>query len=170
MHSTTDIDTEAQIAFRKPQRRDGSTLWELIRTCKPLDENSTYAYLLLCEHFPETCVIAELEGRVVGFISGYRPPTRPDAIFVWQVAVHPDARGRRLGLRMLQELVNRPACEGATRMETTVTPSNEASLRMFQSFARSIAAELKSEDYFTVEDLGETGHEPERLITISPLQ
>ena len=168
MHLKTD--TESDVSFRRPQRRDGSTLWELIRTCKPLDENSPYAYLLLCEHFPETCVVAELDGRIVGFISGYRPPTRSDAVFVWQVAVHPGARGRKLGVRMLHELVNRPACADATRIETTVTPSNEASRRMFQSFARSINAELKSEDYFAANDLGDTGHEPERLITIGPLQ
>ena len=168
METTTDIT--AEILFRRPERPDGTTLCELVRTCKPLDENSTYLYVLLCEHFPETCVVAELEGRIVGFISGYRPPARPDAIFVWQVAVHPDARGRRLGGRMLQELLNRPACKSATRMETTVTPSNEASLRMFQSFARSVGAELTAEDYFSSEDLGDTAHEPERLITIGPLQ
>ena len=59
--------------------------------------STLYAYLLLAEHFSDTCVLAESAGgRIDGFISAYVLPDRPDVLFVWQVAVHARARGHRL--------------------------------------------------------------------------
>ena len=75
--------------MRPPSRKDGAALHRLISECPPLDLNSLYAYLLLAEHFSDTCVLAESAGgRIDGFISAYVLPDRPDVLFVWQVAVH----------------------------------------------------------------------------------
>src|SRR5690606_23753072 len=93
------------ISLRRPIPEDGAAVHALIASSPPLDVNSTYAYLLLCHHFRETCVVAELNGRLVGFISGYIPPTQPDTFFVWQVAVHSQVRGSGLGTSMLRYLL-----------------------------------------------------------------
>src|SRR5690606_39264906 len=82
-------NSSTRLQFRQPRRTDGAALHRLVSECPPLDVNSLYAYLLLCEHFSATCVVAESAGGLIdGFISAYVPPTRPDVIFVWQVAVH----------------------------------------------------------------------------------
>ena len=79
--------------MRPPSRKDGAALHRLISECPPLDLNSLYAYLLLAEHFSDTCVLAESAGgRIDGFISAYVLPDRPDVLFVWQVAVHARTR------------------------------------------------------------------------------
>jgi L-2,4-diaminobutyric acid acetyltransferase len=83
--------------LRKPTAEDGAAVWELVANCKPLDENSMYCNLIQCEHFADTCVLAELDGEAVGWISGTsRLPIRLP-IFVWQVAVSEKARGMGLG-------------------------------------------------------------------------
>ena len=57
--------------LRKPTASDGADIWELVRSCRPLDENSMYCNLLQCDHFADTCVLAELSGEaVVGGILG----------------------------------------------------------------------------------------------------
>ena len=84
------------IIIRTPAASDGAAVNELIERCKPLDENSVYCNLLQCSHFNDTCVLAEAEGEVVGFVSGYLLPKRDDRLFVWQVAVDERARGRSL--------------------------------------------------------------------------
>src|SRR5690606_41582845 len=66
----------------------------------------------------------------------YRPPARPEAVFVWQIGVHPRAQGQGLGRRLLLELLRRPAAADATHLEATVGVSNTASARLFQSVAR----------------------------------
>src|SRR5690606_35020586 len=81
----------APITLRPPASADGPHLHRLVRACKPLDENSIYCNLLQCTHFADTCVAAEQDGELVGFISGYIPPKQADTLFVWQVAVSEQA-------------------------------------------------------------------------------
>lgn len=122
--------------MRLPRAEDGSAVSALIAACPPLDANSSYCNLLQCSDFADTCVLAEREGEVVGWISAYRPPSDPCRIFVWQVAVSSTARGLGLGGRMLDELIVRPAVSGVRVLTTTITEANSASWRLFESFAR----------------------------------
>lgn len=133
--------------LRKPVATDGAAVWELVRTCKPLDENSMYCNLIQVEHFARTCVVAELDGEIVGWISAHMIPETDD-LFVWQVAVGPSARGLGLGRKMLGELIERDACIGATRLKTTITRDNDASWALFKSFARKIGGDLADRPHF----------------------
>jgi L-2,4-diaminobutyric acid acetyltransferase len=169
--SSTEVSGSSRLhtepILRRPTAEDGAAVWSLVRRCKPLDENSSYAYLLLCTHFAKTCVVAERDGEILGFVSAYLKPDAPDTVFVWQVAVSKAARGLGLGRRMVQHVVD---TSGARYMETTVTPSNTASRRMFAGVAESADSEMHEDSFFTDEHLGESGHEEERLITIGPMR
>ena len=111
--------------LRRPESSDGAAVWELIRDCQPLDRNSLYCNLLQCDHFAATTVVAEQDGDVVGCISGYLVPARPDTLFIWQVAVGASARGQGLALRMLQHLLERPACRAVRFMGHSALPPEE---------------------------------------------
>lgn len=153
------------LQLRKPETTDGAAIWELIRDCKPLDENSMYANLVQADHFRDTCVVAELDGEVVGWISGHMIPSQ-EALFVWQVAVGPSARGLGLGKRMLLELVERDACDDATSLKTTITRDNEASWALFRSFARTIGGALDDEPHYKRDDHFDGRHATEHMVTI----
>lgn len=156
--------------LRKAEPDDGQGVWQLIQRCKPLDENSSYCYLLLCTHFKETCCAAELDGELVGFVSGYLKPDDPKTLFIWQVAVDEKARGLGLGRGMILDILLRDVCKSVTQLETTVSPSNEASRRMFQGVAKRMNADFSEAPYFTSAQLGEEGHEDENLVTIGPFK
>jgi L-2,4-diaminobutyric acid acetyltransferase len=166
----TDTSTgkSDDITFRKPESQDGSRVHKLISECKPLDENSVYCNLLQCTHFADTSVAAEMDGDLVGFISGYIPPQQPETVFVWQVAVHEKGRGQGLAKRMLKEIVSRDACKHVTHMETTITEDNEASWALFRSFARDMGAELTYHEHFSKETHFGGHHDPEFLLRIGP--
>ena len=151
-----------------PRVSDGAAIHRLIEACKPLDVNSLYAYLLLCEHHAGTCVIARTDERIVGFVSAYRIPQREDTIFVWQVAVDASARGTGLAKTMLRDLLARPLVRGSTHLETTVSPSNTASRRLFYALARELDAPVNEEVLFAESDFGGENHECEMLIRIGP--
>ena len=72
------------LSFRVPTASDGAALHQLVANCPPLDPNSFYCNLLQCSHFADTAVAVEYEGKLVGFISGYIPPGKPDTLFVWR--------------------------------------------------------------------------------------
>ena len=87
-------------------------------------------------------MLAERDGRLAGWISAYRPPSAPERLFVWQVAVDTSARGQGLALRMLEELAARPEAASAEVLTTTVTEDNAASWALFEAFARNRGTEL----------------------------
>lgn len=157
---------EQLIRLRKPTSQDGAAVWDLVRACKPLDENSLYCNLLQCDHFADTCVLAERAGQVVGWISGYIPPADEDTFFVWQVAVHESARGTGLGGRMLRHLMAREEAKGTRRLQTTITKDNAGSWALFRSFAKKQGGVLSDAPHFTQEDHFEGKHDTEHMVTI----
>lgn len=154
--------------LRIPAKTDASAVHALIQSCPPLDLNSVYTYLLLSEHFADTCVVAHASGQLNGFASAYIPPNAPDVLFVWQVAVHARARGSKLGLRMLFGLLRRPGLRHIRYLETTVGPDNVASRRMFSQLARQLGASTNESALFEPHLFGTHNHEEERLIRIGP--
>jgi len=154
--------------FRPPTLEDGAALWRIAAETQVLDLNSSYAYLLWCRDFARSSVVTVVDGDPVGFVTGFIRPDQPDTLMVWQVAVDTKFRGRGLAKRMLDHLVDRLADESVAWLETTVTPDNQASARLFASFAEARDAELVREPAFAAE-LFPDGHETEVLFRIGPL-
>ncbi len=161
------------MSIRRPEISDGTRLWEIARDTAVLDLNSIYAYTLWCADFAETSCVAERDGEVVGFATGYIPPSRPDTIFIWQVAVADTHRGLGIAGRMLNGLLDYLAPRGISRLETTIAPSNKASDQLFRSVGRTRYGTLSVADYLDSSDVSPRsdprGHEPELMYTITPV-
>ncbi|MEW2503477.1 diaminobutyrate acetyltransferase [Amycolatopsis sp. CA-161197] len=158
--------------IESPTKADGAALWRIARDSQKLDLNSPYAYLLWCRDFAESSVVARVDGEAVGFVIAYRRPSEPDVALVWQVAVDSSQRGKGLAGQLLDALYARLVDDGVRFLETTITPDNEASIRLFASFAKRWNAALESSRLFEAEDFpedGEGGHQPENLYRIGPL-
>lgn len=156
------------IHLRTPSVSDGAGMWQVVRDAGTLDLNSSYLYLLLARDFADTCVVAEHEGAVVGFVTGYRPPQRPEVLFLWQVGVHPRMQGRGLGKRLVTAFLRQPGADRASILETTVTPSNDASRALFRAIARELDTDCRVEPCFRAGDFPDSGHEDEELFVIGP--
>ncbi|MGW7353272.1 diaminobutyrate acetyltransferase [Streptomyces sp. NPDC054784] len=154
-----------------PRVEDGAALWRIARDSRTLDLNSSYSYLLWCRDFADTSVVARTEdGSPVGFITGYLRPRQPRTLLVWQVAVDEAQRGRGLAAAMLDGLSLRTARElGVEGIETTVTPDNAPSNRLFTSYAERHSAPLERTVLFDGGVFPESGHEPEVLYRIGPV-
>ncbi|MGH3910248.1 MAG: diaminobutyrate acetyltransferase [Pseudonocardiaceae bacterium] len=161
----------AGVTIAEPESTDGPHLWRLARDSGVLDMNSSYAYLLWCRDFAGTSAVARVDGTAVGFVTGFVRPAAPDTVMVWQVAVDVGQRGRNLAGRMLHAIVDRLSPQGVRWLHTTVSPSNEASIRLFTALARDRGTEIERRELFAPEDfpteeLG--GHEAEDLYVIGP--
>lgn len=144
-------------------------MWELVNS-STLDQNSAYKYIMMCEYFSETCVVAKEKGKVVGFVTGFIPPEKQDVVFVWQVGVDSSQRGKGIASKMLHELFNREACKDVRFLEATVTPSNQASQSLFKGFAKKNNTKCDVSEFFK-EDLFPTDeHEEELRFRIGPIK
>lgn len=128
--------------LRAPTERDGARVWHLLARTGGLERNTCYAYVLLFSDFGDTCVLAEEDGELLGFVLAYRPPAHPDELFVWQVGVAPEARGRGLATKLLDAALAQPAARGVRYLTATVSPDNEASRKTFAAVARARGVEF----------------------------
>lgn len=157
-----------QVAYRRPRKADGAAIWALIRSIEALDDNSLYCNLLQCSHFADTCALAELDGRPLGWISAYLPPDKPDTLFVWQVAVHPDARGRGVARQLIHELLQRHSCHKVRRIHSTITRDNAASWALFRAIAGDLNASITDDAHFERDAHFGGRHATEHLVEIGP--
>jgi len=153
--------------IRNVKLEDVREVYELLVANRPyVGLNSRYTYFLLAKDFSDTCVVAEHEGKVVAFSSGYIPPSRNNTFFNWETVVHPDYRGYSLQKRMLLHQIKKA---NAKYFEGTVNPSNKVSKRNFRGLAEILNAKCQKTVLFKEEDFENDGHEAEVLYRIGPI-
>ena len=160
-------DKTTEILFRTPKIEDGFAIYSLVKNSPPLDLNSNYLYFLQATHFAQTCVVAEKEGEIVGFVSGYFRPDKEDSLFIWQIAVSINARGQGLGRQLIYHLIknqsNRPIVRDVC---CTISPSNTASQSLFKSFAEQHGLITEITPFLEESHFGSEAHEEEELYTL----
>ncbi|WP_398955172.1 diaminobutyrate acetyltransferase, partial [Streptomyces sp. GC420] len=154
-----------------PRVEDGAAIWRIARDSRALDLNSSYSYLLWCRDFAATSLVArDAGGEPIAFVTGYLRPESPRTLVVWQIAVDAAHRGRGLAGVLLDALTVKTAdAHGVRAVETTVTPDNTASDRLFTSYAERHGAPLTREVLFHGGLFPDGAHEPEVLYRIGPL-
>jgi L-2,4-diaminobutyric acid acetyltransferase len=162
------VDHSTNVNYRLPSAKDGASVFRLVGQCPPLDVNSMYCNLLQCSHFSSTSVAAEYQGDLVGFISGYCVPERPDTLFVWQVAVSDSVRGKGVATGMLRHILNRPQCRSVHYLETSITEANQASWALFEGFAAKCHSNLERSILFDRDEHFASEHDSEALVRIGP--
>jgi len=128
--------------------------------------NSRYTYFLLAKDFSDTCVVAEHDGKIVAFSSGYIPPVRKDTFFNWETVVRKDYRGYGLQKRLLLHQIKTAK---ARYFEGTVNPSNEVSKKNFYELAELLKTKCEERVLFDEADFENDGHEAEVLYRIGPI-
>ncbi|WP_107657594.1 diaminobutyrate acetyltransferase [Nocardia suismassiliense] len=159
--------TGPAVVLRAPRVADGAQLWRIAKDSQVLDTNSSYAYVLWCRDFATTSVVAEVNGRVAGFVIGYLRPQAPDTVFVWQVAVDRAQQGKGTGAQLLHALLDNVAAQGVSKLETTISPDNAASIALFTSVARRRDARITKRPLFDAGVFPDS-HAPEDLYLIAP--
>ncbi|WP_260981947.1 diaminobutyrate acetyltransferase [Paenibacillus sp. 32O-W] len=159
----------SEVRFRKPQAEDGARIWELVRQSRVLDVNSVYCYIMLCRYFAETCVIAEKEGELTGFVTSCPVPGSRDTLFVWQIGVAESERGQGVGRRLLEELLKRESCRDIRYLETTISPSNGPSRALFARLTDSLETKMVEAGGFPAQMFPGEEHEEEKLYRIGPI-
>ncbi|MHC8441510.1 MAG: diaminobutyrate acetyltransferase [Candidatus Eutrophobiaceae bacterium] len=150
------------------EAKDGKGIYALVQASKVLDLNPEYTYMLLGTHFQQSCAVAEIDGKLAGFMSAYIPPNQLDVLFIWQATVVDEHQQQGLALAMLKDILRRPCCGKIKYIHATIAPSNSASRAFFASLARGFHANFHECPMFPVEYFSKS-HEEEPLCVIGPL-
>lgn len=158
-----------QITLEKPSVEDGADMWTLVKN-STLDLNSSYKYIMMCEFFADTCVVAKENGKLVGFVTAFIPPKKQDTVFVWQIGVDSSQRGKGIASKLLNELLKRESCKDVHYLEATVTPTNNASQSLFRRLARKHKTLCQVSDCFSEDLFPGVGHEAELTFRVGPVK
>jgi L-2,4-diaminobutyric acid acetyltransferase len=157
-----------KIKITFPTKKNGSAVAKLIQRCPPLDLNSTYNYLIQSYYFNRTCSVAFDSEKIVAFVSGFIKPTNKNCLFIWQVAIDEEYRGKGLGIELIEFLLNQN--KEVNTIETTITKNNIASRRMFQKIVEKYKTRMSEEALVDKEKDFSNEHDSEMLITIGPIK
>lgn len=175
MNREEDINIP-ELFLRAAKPEDGARMHAFVREHGVLELNSAYCYMIMAKHFGMHCVIAETSNqadgrgqrRFAGFVLAYRPPQQPEDIFVWQVGVLPDLRGRGIARKMLGHLLTLPANRGVQYITATVARDNEPSRRLFRGLAEDMNVRCEESEFFAADAFPES-HVAEDLFRIGTL-
>jgi L-2,4-diaminobutyric acid acetyltransferase len=163
MSETESLDFQ----IRNVKLEDVKEVYKLLVTNRPyVGLNSRYTYFLLAKDFSDTCVVAEHNGKIIAFSSGYVPPSRPNTFFNWETVVHRDYRGNNLQKRMLLHQIK---TTNVKYFEGTVNPSNKVSQTNFCELSKLLNTKCEKRVLFNEEDFENDGHEAEVLYRIGPI-
>jgi len=96
----------------------------------------------LFEHLGDTCVIAEEDGNLVGFLVGFVSQRMPGTGYVHFAGVRPDRRGLGLGKEMYRRFTAAARARGCTRLYAETGTWNTDSI----AFHRGVGFELEPGD------------------------
>lgn len=164
----SDLYAGAPTLLRAPVGTDAARVSALIAATPALDDNSLYANLLQCSDFSSTCSLAERDGGVLGWMSGYVPPDHPDTLFVWQICVSHAARGQGIARRLIADVLARPANAHIRQLACTITEDNAASWALFSAVARALDAPMQRAGRFEADAHFAGQHASELGVTIGP--
>ena len=89
-------------------------------------------FLVFLENNPDTFLVAEYNGRVIGYVMAY---LRPDLEgHIMSIAVDKHYRGNGIGSALLTEAINRLIERGARYIGLEVRVSNERAIRLYERF------------------------------------
>jgi ribosomal protein S18 acetylase RimI-like enzyme len=105
-------------------------LWEIAAENNARPADSAKKIETLLDRDPEACIVAEMDGRVVGSLiagwDGWRG-------HLYRLAVHPDARRQGVGTALVVEAEKRLAALGAPRVNAMVLEGNELGESMWRA-------------------------------------
>lgn len=153
-------------ALRQPEPEDSARIDALAGGFTSHGMSSLQGSLMSHDGFRETSVLAEQDGALIGFVSAYRLPNDPQTLFVWRVDVSETARDTGLASLMMGHLMRVQACDGVTRVQTAIKPSDESAWTLFRRFARWQRSRMDIQPFITQALTPFNQHDTEMMVTI----
>jgi len=119
------------IIIREAKEDEFLHVYNLVSQSPPLEKYFQHFFKIMLRYFSSTCLVAEHQGKLIGWQMGLLSQNDPTTYFLWQVGVHPDMQGRGLGGLLLDAIENKVTELGCTRIELTIDPENISSEKLF---------------------------------------
>ncbi|WP_370402705.1 GNAT family N-acetyltransferase [Sulfitobacter sp. JB4-11] len=152
--------------LRAPEGRDEEGIIALVKGTSSQAIRRVHSSLVANRFSPETSVVAELDGTLVGWALAYVLPFDPETLFIWKVEISEGAGDAGLASLMLGHLMRQDACRGITRVQTSIRSDDEDSWSLFRRFASWQRSRMQIQPFVTQALFPQKRHKNENLVTI----
>jgi L-2,4-diaminobutyric acid acetyltransferase len=122
--------------IRNLNKDDISKIIDLIDKGRPyVVPYNPYVYWFLYNYYGTTCKVMEYENRIIGFISAM-PSVDKKTIFIWQVCIDNDFRGRGFAELLLVSIKDEAKILDFSNLQLSISDENLASQKLFKRFAK----------------------------------
>lgn len=121
--------------YERPTINDVPAVVAIARKKKNLDRNSSYLYALHCLHFRDTSLVAKKDGKVVGFVIGYRIPKSPQIQFIWQYGLEQPFDSQDNVVELVSHMLRLEADKGLAGLDVSLDLAHHDALRLFTVIA-----------------------------------
>ena len=166
MKHSLDLFEQPIPVLRAPVPEDGARIAALAKDFTSGKARDLPETLVGRGAFSETSVLAELDGKLLGWVSAYILPYDPQTLFIWTVEVVKVERNPELSSLMLGYLMRQEPCAGVTRVQTVISCDEDRPWTLFRRFARWQHSRMDIQPYFTQALTPHKRHENDNMVTI----
>jgi len=116
------------IIIRKFQPSDFQWVIDIER--RVFNEHDPYLYMQFYETYPDTFIVADINGFVIGYVAGFLAQVGVGRIF--SLAVDPKYQNRSVGSNLLKEIINIFRKEGVIEIILEVKMDNIKAKRFYE--------------------------------------
>lgn len=142
--------------IRPLEEGDIKTVREILAQGAPFVASyNNYIYWMLGKYFPSTCLVAEKNGQIIGYI-GALLSMEKQKIFVWQIAVKSNERGQQIGRRLLENIVTAAKKMGIDELEIAIDDENIICRCMVKKLVQDLEGTITEKEKYRGEGFRET--------------
>jgi ribosomal protein S18 acetylase RimI-like enzyme len=132
----TALSRDFLVRFAEPA--DAAVFQEVVSAWwgRPLESDMLNPFFLT--HFRDTCLVAEKNGEIVGFLIGFLSQALVHEAYIRLIVVHPQSRGEGIGRRLYERFFEISRQHGRQIIRSVTSPSNRGSVAFHTQLGFSI--------------------------------
>ena len=109
---------------------------KFVDVCKPLELHTPFTYWTLFNYFSNLCFLMIEGEELIGFISGIRSSLDKDVVYLWQIGVSKEQRGKNYALLLIGHFIKAVIGLDCNKIQVSISPENQASYNTFVKYAK----------------------------------
>jgi len=104
--------------------------------CKPLELHTPFTYWTLFNYFSNLCFLMMEGEELIGFISGIRSSLDKDVVYLWQIGISKEQRGKNYASLLIDHFIKAVIGMDCNKIQVSISPENQASYNTFVKYAK----------------------------------
>ena len=118
--------------IRTARPEDAGEIHGFIGKIEGLVQHPGHFYSIMARYFGDSFFLMEEDSRIIGLVWGFISQMDTDTLFLWQIGVAGEYRGKGVSYRLLDRFISYAREKGCMRVRATVETGNFASWKMFE--------------------------------------